>query len=102
VPGAPAAGQASRQAGAAEDRVGQARLAEDRIAQARLALADAVQAEDDVKRAAERLAAQIAELSERLDAAQREARGARQTRLAAERDLASAERRLNKIITTDQ
>ena len=70
--------------------------AEAGLAEARRALAEAVEAEDAGSRAAQRLTEQIAELRDRLDGVQHEARAARQARLAAERELASAERRLLK------
>ena len=68
-----------------------------RLDEARRVLTDATTAERDANDRADRLVAEIAHLRERLDTAQHEARAARQSRLAAERDLASAERRLRSL-----
>jgi hypothetical protein len=65
-----------------------------RLDEARRILAGAVQAEREANDRVERLAGQIAELKDRLDAAQRDARAARQARVSAERETAAAERRV--------
>ena len=70
--------------------------AEERMSRARQLLADTTTAQAEAERHVQDLADQIAELSHQLDTAQRDARAARQARLAAERDLASAERILHR------
>jgi hypothetical protein len=70
--------------------------AEERMSRARQLLADTTTAQAEAERHVQDLADQIAELSRQLDTAQRDARAARQARLAAERDLASAERILHR------
>jgi hypothetical protein len=71
--------------------------AERRETEARQHLADATTAEADAESWGQRLADQIAELKQQLEVAQRDARTARQARIAAERDLASAQRRVNRL-----
>ena len=68
-----------------------------RLDEARRVLTEATTAEHDANDRVDRLVAEIASMRERLDTAQHEARAARQSRLAAERDLASAERRLRSL-----
>ncbi len=68
-----------------------------RVTEARRNLADVTSAEADAESWGQRLADQIAELKQQLDVAQRDARTARQARIAAERDLASAQRRLDRL-----
>jgi hypothetical protein len=70
--------------------------AEERMSRARQLLADTTAAQAEAERHVQDLADQIAELSHQLDIAQRDARAARQARLAAERDVASAERILHR------
>lgn len=84
---------------AAEAAAAKARLtaATERVEQAQRAHAGAVEAEQDLQARTEALAAEIAERTARLDALHRDARAARQARLAAERDLASAQRRLDRL-----
>jgi hypothetical protein len=60
----------------------------------------AVEAEQDLRRRGEDLSNQIAAFSEQLDRVNREVRAARQARLAAERDLAAAQRRLARVNPT--
>jgi hypothetical protein len=73
------------------------RAAQARVDAAREALDDARRDESRLADEAEDLAAEIKRLKEHLDAVTREARAARQARLAAERDLTSAERRLARV-----
>ena len=70
--------------------------AEDRASTARRRLADSTTAEAAAEGQVRQLADRMTELSQRLDVAQRAARAARQARLTAERDLASAERILRR------
>jgi hypothetical protein len=86
------AAEAPSEAEAAKRRA----VAEQSVAEARRILADATTAETTAERTVEDLAAQIADLREQLDAANREARATRQARIAAERDLAAAQRRLHR------
>ena len=76
-----AAEQAERRAAAAQ-----------RVNSARQQLAETSAAEAAAEAEAQRVTDQITDLRNQLDIAQRDARAARQARLAAERDLASAER----------
>jgi hypothetical protein len=91
--------RAQRAALAAEAEAAKARLAAatDRVEQARRAHAGALGAERELQAQAEALTAEIAAASARLDALHRDGRAARQARLAAERDLASAQRRLERL-----
>ncbi len=68
-----------------------------RVGDAQRVLDDAIAAEREATDTVDQIVSGIAELRERLEPAQREARAARQSRLAAERELASAERRLRSI-----
>ena len=91
---AEAAATAAQQAEAA----GQARrAAQDRVALARTTLDDARATESQLNSSIEDLTAQVEQLKLRIDQTGREARTARQIRLAAEKDLASAERRLARL-----
>jgi hypothetical protein len=91
--GQPAQGAADEVAQGAADEVAQRRAAaQDRASTARRRLADSTTTEAEVEGQVRQLADQMTELSQRLDVAQRAARAARQARLTAERDLASAER----------
>ena len=81
----------------------EARAGAERRAAAQAKLADAEQRHDDAAAAereandlTDRLTSEINELRERLELAQRDARLARQHRMAAERDVASARRRLDR------
>jgi hypothetical protein len=65
--------------------------------EARTALEDARTAETALRGEAEALAASIEELKARLDTVSAQARAARQTRLTAERELASAQRRRDRL-----
>ncbi len=98
---APAAGAAARPGVAAPpsvvDEKSRHAAATARLDEARRVLTDATTAERDANDRADRLVAEIVQMRERLDTAQHEARAARQSRLAAERDLASAERRLRSL-----
>jgi hypothetical protein len=81
----------------AEAKAAQRRAeAEQRLADAEERYADTRATERAANDLTERLATEINELRERLDLAQREARHARQQRLAAERDVAAAQRRLDR------
>jgi hypothetical protein len=95
---APAGGGAKvDEAAEAEQRAeAQARreAAEERVAEAERALDDATADERDANAEVERLTDELAALREALEAAQLASRSARQTRIAAERDLESANRRL--------
>lgn len=73
------------------------RAAEERLAEAKRQHADAVQAEEEANEHAARLTAQINDLREQLDRAQHEARLRRNRRMAAERDLNAAQRRLDRL-----
>ena len=70
--------------------------ARERVDAAREVLSLTTAAHTDSESEVQRLSDAIAELRNQLDVAQRDARAARQARLAAERDLASAERLLNR------
>ena len=81
----------------------EARAGAERRAAAQAKLADAEQRHDDAAAAereandlTDRLTSEINELRERLELAQRDARLARQHRMAAERDVAAAQRRLDR------
>ncbi len=100
----PAAGSSSRaeravtEAAEAAEAARVARVtAQTRLEAAQAALADAQAVEADHASGIERLTAEIAERRERLDEVSRAARAARQTRLQAERDLASAQRRVARL-----
>jgi hypothetical protein len=97
-PGQPAAEKTSQRQDAQARAEAAQRLARAEVAleAARRTLADATAAEADANRGAEELIGQIAELRDQLDAAQRQARATRQARISAERDLASAQRRLDR------
>jgi hypothetical protein len=75
------------------DEAGRA-AARERVAAAERALDDATSVERSALDDADRITAEIARLRERLDEAEQAARTARQARLTAERELASARRRL--------
>jgi hypothetical protein len=93
-----AAEEAAEQAAAraAAEAAQRRAAAEERVSRARQLLANATTAEAEAQRQVQRLTDEIAELSKRLDVAQRDTRAARQARLTAERDLASAERVLHR------
>jgi hypothetical protein len=91
------AAEAEREAEREAEQARQRAVAEERVTQARRQVADATSAEADAEAWGQRLSDQIAELRSQLEVAQRDARSARQTRLAAERDLAAAERRLDRL-----
>ncbi len=92
------AGPKEQPAGSERTAAERARAAaQDRVVAARRTVADATAAEAGLAAEADRISAQIAQWRERLDDRQREARQARQARLAAERELASAERRLARL-----
>jgi hypothetical protein len=88
---------------AAETAAAAARLsaAREQVEAATAALSEAEDAEQAVRRRADELTGQIAALTEELDRIHRDARGARQSRLAAERDLASAQRRFARLHPPD-
>jgi hypothetical protein len=93
---------AAKQAGAERadaERAEAARLAaaEGRLEEARQGHAAAVATEAALAQQASEIAAQITDLAARLDEIQRESRSARQARLVAERELASAHRRLDRL-----
>jgi hypothetical protein len=94
------AGTADRAAVAAEaaqalaDRQQAARA---KVDEAQTQLDDAAAAERTANEVADRLTAEINDLRERLDDAHRDARQARQHRMAAERELAAAQRRLDRL-----
>ena len=97
----PSAGVADAEAAArAEAEAARVAAAQEQVDAATATLDAAVDAEQDLRRRAEDLSNQIAALSEQLDRVNREARTARQARLAAERDLASAQRRLARVSPT--
>jgi hypothetical protein len=107
APARPAAPAKAAKAAAAESpppdaREAQAAAARVEAAQGQMdaaeqTLAATVAAEDDLRRRGDDLSGQIAALTEQLDRVHREARNARQARLAAERDLAAAQRRLARL-----
>jgi hypothetical protein len=70
--------------------------ARERVNAAREVVSLTTAAHTDSESEVQRLSEEIAELRNQLDIAQRDARAARQARLAAERDLATAERLLNR------
>jgi hypothetical protein len=88
---------------ATETAAAAARLdaARGQVGAATAALSEAEDAEQALRHRADDLAAQISTLTEELDRVHRDARGARQARLAAERDLASAQRRLARLNPPD-
>jgi len=98
--GATAAGTADRAQVAAEAAQALAerqQAAQAKVEDAQTQLDDAAAVERTANERSDRLTAQINDLRERLDEAQREARQARQDRLAAERELAAAQRRLDRL-----
>jgi hypothetical protein len=101
-PRAPAAGvdtdaQAKAEAAARAEATARTEAAQRQVDSATATLDEAVEAEQDLRRLGEDLTNQIAALGEQLDRVNREVRTARQARLAAERDLAAAERRLARV-----
>lgn len=73
------------------------RAAEEQLAAAKQHHAEAMRAEEEANEHVARLTAQINELREQLDRAQHEARLRRNRRMAAERDLNAAQRRLDRL-----
>lgn len=101
TPGAGSAGAPAAEAAARADaEAARVAAAQEQVDAATATLDAAVDKEQDLRRRAEDLSNQIAALSEQLDRVNREARTARQARLAAERDLASAQRRLARVTPT--
>jgi len=76
------------------DREARHAAAQARLDETQAALTDASRAEQVAAERVRQLTAELVELQDRLDAAQRDARTTRQARVAAERDVASAMRRL--------
>ena len=68
------------------------------MAEARQAHTAAVATEQGLADQAAEIAAQITDLAARLDQLQRESRAARQARLGTERELAAAQRRLDRLL----
>jgi hypothetical protein len=89
--------QAQAEADARAEAAARIEAAQRQVDSATAVLDEAVETEQDLRRRGEDLSNQIAALSEQLDRANREVRGARQARLAAERDLAAAQRRLARV-----
>jgi hypothetical protein len=83
-----------REAQAAAARV---EAAQNQVNAAEQTLTAAVDGEQELRRRGDDLSGQITALTEQLDRVNRDARAARQTRLAAERDLAAAQRRLARL-----
>jgi hypothetical protein len=95
APGAPARPAADPEALQREAEQRRA-AAQQRLDEAEQALAAAEGTERDANAEVERVTAEIARLRELLEAAQLDARGARQARLAAERAFESAQRRMRR------